>query len=1456
MPAEAFAARTPGPSFTRYEMDTADARTPLHAEPASAQLGSGTVEVTPVDDAWTPLHAEPASAQLGSGTDEVTPVDVPVPAAAQADPLNAESAGRTERAHSQRARKDRNLDGEAPESAALRDQAKGPRRKRHLGSQLDALPEEVVGKEGGGEEVEGEAEKGGGEDEEVEGEEDGEGEGEGEEGEGEQGEEDGEDGVDGEGEACGGEGIDWEHERDVRCAMLRGMLDSLAGEDGIDPRDDETIDYIMRARGVDAKEQYEKLFELCTLVVGLRPDPDPDFGSSGSPSVGPESAEAELLLEFNSQADSNFCSSQGEPLSPPFMPSRDLSAHRADVSTPPAAVAAASAPGKKAAAGPVGRPAFKAEAGAKAQADLRQSARLRARHKTLEAENLLKERIAEEGQAISSPYAAKQAKVIANELFASAGGAANAQKVLGKLLQLPEIRALDEVNFEDDADRDLKERCIENLIDFIRGHLSATGTRHAEDQNVLDALLTAVVDGEMINDRLVTAVAKLIGARWEAVKRAVLTRLKLDDENDERVEGGWQRRARSTRFDKFELPGMAMFCHDESIFKFASGRSAPMRKHVDVGEYEVHWAREVPNEMKDVVDMYLNDDRAAKYRKMDLNKNDGILPGRTVLAENVCFCLIKPTYDQCADPIYTQLRVNLPVWHRERAVWHEKESKCDASCACKEMPWFRACSSSEKGLLDSLLCQPVACPELELPDDRGEIPKLNKPACAGGECSSADCLAAKLKKFRACNTEFDTSETQVRYRKYAKMPRKRNDGTEYEEVELVYVRETRKEFMATMLSSIEAYAVHRRAHLWAALQRKLVIEKLKEAGSLEQLRVRLGLSSLKETMEALLSFDHAEHLTLTDHDIILFTDFAAKVKYTNASSSTCDHPEQGTLCIAVVLHSPAMRKVRKDVTEREVTVTAGLEGVTVADERKKPVHLKATGKRTMQEVDMKTLQCYVWSAYSAESGHARFDQTLMRDIIAYYKLGHLVHATAATHRGKPIPIGKDKASAKPSEYDTGRLERLEAFEAAQQRAKEADALVRKQEEEVAAAATTVPGKAAEESGHRPRKKRRTKPGSSSAAADVGAEDEAEDSDGCCGDGRGALPLMRLLIKWTDGCGAQYVQREAALGTAALYGDIEALAKGSTNPAAAFGVLGNHVVFEPHCFKYIHDAAGKVFVEYKNKGVIGRQWTISNIEQHYDFNAAMMLTPDNNSFSAFETNFTFANYYHVLYKKEQFLNLEADAVTGIKSWRFTEGGSDARATARGGHGSGGLGYGFRSQPHVCFCGLQPCPHAEFTGKPSEHRVHACTQDKTDRAQALDFVGAIDVGTPLMSQGDLADSTAGNESLWLSIAKSKLKHADKSFKAAGGAGPSGVRTISANWGYIEVDYLVKIKVDSEGNVHYEKWKHPSGELTVLTKPKILTVAFTWLRVDEVPNGHTRYVLSMADYQRMTGAVKPLM
>ena len=212
---------------------------------------------------------------------------------------------------------------------------------------------------------------------------------------------------------------------------------------------------------------------------------------------------------------------------------------------------------------------------------------------------------------------------------------------------------------------------------------------------------------------------------------------------------------------------------------------------------QIHWAREVPNEMKDVVEIYLNDPRAEQYRVIDRAKNGGHDPEKTTISDNICFCLVKPTYDQCADPTYTQLRANLPVWDKERSVWH-KESVCDNSCACSSSTtWFRSISRSEALLNEGLLCKPVLCSELLVEDDGGVTPKLHKLSCTRGECAHVDCLEAKLEQLRGCKTEFEDSTKKVRYRKYAKMNRTRNDGTEYSEVEFVYVLETRKDFTGT-----------------------------------------------------------------------------------------------------------------------------------------------------------------------------------------------------------------------------------------------------------------------------------------------------------------------------------------------------------------------------------------------------------------------------------------------------------------------------------------------------------------------------------------------------------------------------------------------------------------------------------------------------------------------------------
>ena len=56
-----------------------------------------------------------------------------------------------------------------------------------------------------------------------------------------------------------------------------------------------------------------------------------------------------------------------------------------------------------------------------------------------------------------------------------------------------------------------------------------------------------------------------------------------------------------------------------------------------------------------------------------------------------------------------------------------------------------------------------------------------------------------------------------------------------------------------------------------------------------------------------------------------------------------------------------------------------------------------------------------------------------------------------------------------------------------------------------------------------------------------------------------------------------------------------------------------------------------------------------------------------------------------------------------------------------------------------------------------------------------------------------------------------------------------TQARNWAYVDIEWLVKIKTDSAGDVHYEAWSQPHGERTVLTKPKILSVPIEWLRVE---------------------------
>ena len=50
-----------------------------------------------------------------------------------------------------------------------------------------------------------------------------------------------------------------------------------------------------------------------------------------------------------------------------------------------------------------------------------------------------------------------------------------------------------------------------------------------------------------------------------------------------------------------------------------------------------------------------------------------------------------------------------------------------------------------------------------------------------------------------------------------------------------------------------------------------------------------------------------------------------------------------------------------------------------------------------------------------------------------------------------------------------------------------------------------------------------------------------------------------------------------------------------------------------------------------------------------------------------------------------------------------------------------------------------------------------------------------------------------------------------------------------------------------------EHEEAPRDVLTKPKILPIAITWLRVEERQNAPNRYVLAATTYQRLVDALK---
>ena len=120
---------------------------------------------------------------------------------------------------------------------------------------------------------------------------------------------------------------------------------------------------------------------------------------------------------------------------------------------------------------------------------------------------------------------------------------------------------------------------------------------YKEDNNVINAIKVGCVSSSMIEDREISQVSDLMGWRWHSVKHACLERAVWDQRRaDAAATGtsaaGWIVKPRGS--NKIDMKIFDDWCHDETVCRFASQFSKPLKIYTAPREYELHWRLERP----------------------------------------------------------------------------------------------------------------------------------------------------------------------------------------------------------------------------------------------------------------------------------------------------------------------------------------------------------------------------------------------------------------------------------------------------------------------------------------------------------------------------------------------------------------------------------------------------------------------------------------------------------------------------------------------------------------------------------------------------------------------------------------------------------------------------------------------------------------------------------------------
>ena len=355
------------------------------------------------------------------------------------------------------------------------------------------------------------------------------------------------------------------------------------------------------------------------------------------------------------------------------------------------------------------------------------------------------------GKAPAQDTVNKRAFELASQLF-KVGNFELTQAVLTKFLSLRDVTQLlpDAVRKtrQQAADAATAVKLLETAKSFftvIMGVKGGKGGRRSDvNMNAFWASAASLLPRDVLQTRHGRAAARLLGIPYRVIKRASAIRADLEDSGV-----GWKLIQTKGHSDCVDGRLIAEFWHSDAASTEDNQNKEPVTIYDGFdqngnAQYAIHWRRAPTGGWKQIMRAWLASPQCAQLQKETVTpkRPRGITAGKKLLKKFRCPCIKSRGASECDDTITTFVTVNLPLWHRARAGYHQP-SMGDCNChICSDAELrerYRGMSSSLWSLQEALL--PCGRQHFAPYDIPGEKPFLNyRGCCVSGKCPKKDTL--------------------------------------------------------------------------------------------------------------------------------------------------------------------------------------------------------------------------------------------------------------------------------------------------------------------------------------------------------------------------------------------------------------------------------------------------------------------------------------------------------------------------------------------------------------------------------------------------------------------------------------------------------------------------------------------------------------------------------------------